>query len=91
MLYAMPRIEAQGVYSWLAVVLASFFLSSQHAFAPFIPDARFIIYRLVMFLPFAILIALVMRARPRLMPYIAVVHVLMDLSVAVMFLMNKQS
>ena len=91
MLYAMPRIEAQGVYPWLAVVLASFFLSSQHVFEPFIPDARFITYRVVMFLPFAVLIALVMRARPRLMPYIAVVHVLMDLSVAVLFLMNSQS
>ena len=44
-----------------------------------------------MFLPFAVLVALVMRARPRLMPYIAVIHVLMDLSVAVMFLMNMQS
>ena len=91
MLYALPRIEAQGVRPWLAVALVSFFLSAQHMFAPFIPDARFIIYRLVMFLPFAILIALVMRARPRLMPYIAVIHMLMDLSVAVMFLMNMQS
>ncbi len=64
MLYALPRLEAQGVRPWLAVALASFFLSAQHVFAPFIPDARFIIYRLVMFLPFAVLIALVMRARP---------------------------
>lgn len=71
---------------WLAISLASFFLSTQHMFAPFIPDIRFITYRLVMFLPFAILIALVIRWRPRLMPYIAVIHVLMDMSVAVMFL-----
>jgi len=91
MLYALPRLEAQGIRPWLAVALASFFLSAQHMFAPFIPDARFITYRLVMFLPFAVLVALVMRARPRLMPYIAVIHVLMDLSIAVMFLMNMQS
>ena len=91
MLYALPRLEAQGVRPWLAVSLASFFLSAQHMFAPFIPDARFITYRLVMFLPFAVLIALVMRVRPRLMPYMAVIHVLMDLSVAVMFLMVMQS
>ncbi len=92
MLYALPRLEAQGMPSLAGgVALASFFLSAQHMFAPFIPDARFITYRLVMFLPFAVLIALVMRARPRLMPYIAVIHVLMDLSVAVMFLMNMQS
>ncbi len=87
MLYALPRLEVQGLHPWLAVALASSFLSAQHMFAPFLPDSRFITYRLVMFLPFAVLIALVMRARPRLMPYMAVIHALMDLSVAVMFLM----
>jgi len=86
MLFSMPRLE-QKMRPWLAVALASFFLSFQHVFAPLLFDGRFITYRLVMFLPFAILIALVMRSRPRLMPYIAVIHVLMDLSVAVMFLM----
>lgn len=86
MLYALPRLEAQGLRSWLAITLASFFLSAQHIFAPFIPNARFITYRMVMFLPFAFLVAIVMRARPRLMPYMAVIHMLMDLSVAVMFL-----
>ncbi len=87
MLYAMPGLETQGVRPWMAVALASFFLAAQHIFVPFLPDARFITYRLVMFLPFAILIALTIRWRPRLMPYMAVIHVLMDMSVAVMFLM----
>ena len=87
MLYALPRLEARGMRSWLAVALAGFFLSFQHVFAPFLPDGRFITYRMVMFLPFAILVAIVMRARPRLMPFMAGVHVLMDMSVAVMFLM----
>ena len=87
MLYSLPRLEAQGVHPWLAVALASFFLSAQHIFAPFLPDGRFIAYRLVMFLPFAVLIAVIMRWRPRLMPYMAVIHILMDMSVAVMFLM----
>ncbi|MCJ7694337.1 MAG: hypothetical protein MUO40_02830 [Anaerolineaceae bacterium] len=86
MLYVLPRLERQGMRPWLAVVLTSFFLSSQHMFAPFLPDLRFIIYRLVMFLPFAFLIALVMRWRPRLMPYMVVIHTLMDMSIAVMFL-----
>jgi len=86
MLFAMPRLEAGGLRPWMAVGLASFWLSAQHIFAPFLPDGRFIVYRLVMFLPFAILVAVVMRARPRLMPYMAVMHVLMDMSVAVLFL-----
>ncbi|MBN1314470.1 MAG: hypothetical protein JXA42_03345 [Anaerolineales bacterium] len=87
MIYAMPRLETQYGRPWLAVSLASFFLSAQHVFAPFIPDVRFITYRLVMFLPFAVLIALVLRWRPRLMPYMAVIHMMMDISIAVMFLM----
>ena len=90
MLYVLPRLESQGVRPWLAVALVGFFLSTQHIFAPFLPDGRFITYRLVMFLPFAILIALVMRWRPRLMPFMVVIHVLMDLSVAAMLLMKVQ-
>ena len=87
MFYVLPRLEKQGVRPWLAVSLVVFFLSAQHVFAPFLLDWRFIVYRLVMFLPFAVLIALVMRWRPRLMPYMAVVHALMDMSIAVMSLM----
>lgn len=86
MLFAMPRLEAGGMRLWMAVGLTVFWLSAQHVFAPFLPDGRFIIYRLLMFLPFAILVAMVMRTRPRLMPYMAVMHVLMDMSVAVLFL-----
>jgi hypothetical protein len=90
MLYALPRLEAQGLRPWLAAALASFFLSFQHMFAPFLPDGRFITYRLVMFLPFAVLIAVIMCWLPRLMPYMAVIHALMDMSVAIMFLLNMQ-
>jgi hypothetical protein len=46
---------------------------------------RFIAWRLVMFMPFAFLVALVMRWRPRLLPYLAIVHALMDISAAAMF------
>jgi len=86
MLFVMPRLEKQGVRPWAAVALAGFFLSTQHVFIPFIPDLRFITYRFVMFLPFAVLIAIVMRWRPRLMPYFGVVHALMNVSIGVMFL-----
>jgi hypothetical protein len=86
MLYVLPRLEKQGIRPWLAITLTGFFLSAQHVFAPFIPDLSFITYRMIMFLPFAFLIAVVMRWRPRLMPYMAIVHILMNLSIAVMFL-----
>ena len=85
-IYSLQRLEVQGVKPWVAISLTSFFLSAQHIFVPFIPNMRFIIYRLIMFLPFAILITVVMRWRPRLMPYMVIIHILMDISIAVMFL-----
>ena len=85
-IYSLQRLEVQGVKPWVAISLTSFFRSAQHIFVPFFPNMRFIIYRLIMFLPFAILITIVMRWRPRLMPYMVVIHVLMDISIAVMFL-----
>jgi hypothetical protein len=89
-LYALPRLEAQRVRPWLAVSLTLFFLSAQHIFAPFIFERHFIIYRLVMFLPFAALVTWVLRWRPRLMPYMAVIHALMDISIAVMVLVASK-
>ena len=87
MLYVLPRLEKQDIRPLLAITLTGFFLSAQHIFAPFIPELRFITYRLVMFLPFAFLIAIVMRWRPRLMPFFAIIHVLMNMSIAVMLLL----
>jgi cytochrome b subunit of formate dehydrogenase len=49
-------------------------------------DVRFITWRALMFVPFAIVTGIILRWRPRLLPYMAVTHVLMNLSVAVMFL-----
>jgi hypothetical protein len=84
--YSMPRLEAQTGRSWLAVGLAGFFLSIQHVFAPLILDYRFITWRALMFLPFAIATGMILRWRPRLMPYVALIHILMDLSLAPYFL-----
>ena len=47
---------------------------------------RFITWRAMMYLPFAIEVGLVMHWRPRLLPYLASVHVLMDLAFGLMFL-----
>jgi hypothetical protein len=84
--YSMPRLEAQTGRSWLAVGLAGFFLSIQHVFAPLILDYRFITWRALMFLPLAIATGMILRWRPRLMPYVALIHILMDLSLAPYFL-----
>ncbi len=84
--YALPRLEAQTKRAWLAVGLTSFWLAAQHISLPFLPDLRFMIWRLVMFLPFALMLAVILRWRLRLLPYLVVIHGLLDLSTALLVL-----
>ena len=86
MAYVMPRTEAQGLRPWQAVLLSGIFLGIQHAAAPLLFDGRFFLWRLLMYVPFACWVAVLMRWRPRLLPYIAVIHALMNMSFATMFL-----
>jgi hypothetical protein len=85
--YVMPRLEALSGRRWLAVLLPSFFLAIQHGALPLIFDARFIAWRVIMYVAFAALVGLLLRWRPRLMPYLIVGHYLMDLMTIVTILM----
>lgn len=84
--YVMPRLQAGGLNRWLALTLSAAALGLQHIAVPLLMDVNFILWRGLMFLPFAFLVGLMMLWRPRLLPYIAVVHVLMDASFAAMLL-----
>jgi hypothetical protein len=66
--------------------LTSFWLAAQHISLPFLPDIRFIIWRLAMFLPFAFMLAVILRWRIRLLPYLVIIHGLMDLSTGLLIL-----
>jgi hypothetical protein len=56
------------------------FLGLQHCFLPFIANGGFLLWRALMYLPFALYAGLMLKLRPTLMPYFAILHVLMDLS-----------
>jgi hypothetical protein len=81
-IYIMPRLEAITRKKWLAIAVASFFLAFQHIAVPLIFNYRFILWRLIMFLPFAFLMGIIIHWRPRLIPYLMIGHVLIDLSTA---------
>lgn len=85
--YVMPRLAVQLKNGWLAWALASFFLAAQHCFLPLIPDGRFILWRLGMYLPFALFAGLVIKLRPQLLPYMLIVHALMDVSALAVYWM----
>ena len=83
--YIMPRLKEGLGSKWLAVVLPVLFLSLQHMTLPFIPDLKFILYRSLVFLPFAALIGIALHRRPTLFPWFAILHGVMDLGTSVMF------
>ena len=85
--YVMPRLEVITKRKWIALVLPAMILSFQHIAMPLLFDWRFIIWRLLMFLPFALIIGLIIRWKPRLFPYILIGHCFLDLMSAVSVLM----
>jgi hypothetical protein len=84
--YVMPRLEAQLKNGWSAWLISSFFLGAQHMFLPLIFDNRFILWRLGMYLPFALFAGLSIKLRPTLLPYFMIVHALMDISAVAVYL-----
>ncbi len=86
--YIMPRLAGGMRSKWLAVFLPVLFLSMQHITLPFIPDLKFILYRGLVFLPFAALIGIALYKRPSLFPWFAILHGVMDLGTAVMFVVE---
>jgi hypothetical protein len=85
--YVMPRLKAQVNNGWLAWLIASLFLAAQHMFLPLIFDGGFLLWRLGMYLPFALFAGLMIKLRPTLLPYYMVVHALMDISAIAVYLM----
>jgi len=84
--YVMPRLRSRMKSKCLTVLIPVLFLSVQHCTLPFIPDLSFILYRALVFLPFAFLIGISIYFRPSLFPYFAILHGIMDFGAALMFL-----
>jgi hypothetical protein len=82
--YIMPRLENVLGKTWLAVLLPVLFLSLQHCCLPLVFDTKFILYRGLMYLPFALFIGIALRKRPRLLPYFVILHGLMDMQAVLM-------
>ena len=80
--YALPRLRA-AFGARHAVLVTAAALSLQHVTIPLLFDLRFLLWRGLMFAPFAVFLAFVLHRRPRLLPYLVAMHVLLDLTVGV--------
>jgi membrane protease YdiL (CAAX protease family) len=77
--YSMPRIEALTGRTWLALLLAAFWLAAQHIALPLIFDLKFILWRFLAFVPLALVVGLIYLRTRRLFP-LMITHGLIDLS-----------
>jgi hypothetical protein len=84
--YSMKRIDLLSGKGWLAILLAVFFLAFQHIALPLVFDWRFITFRFLCFLPFAALLGVLLYFRPRQLPYVMVIHALLDLATVIALL-----
>ena len=85
-MYAMPRLKELTGRPWLAYGLASFCLGLQHIAIPACFDWRYVAWRGLMFMPFAFVVGAALKWRPRLFPYFAILHVLIDLAAMAVYL-----
>ena len=84
----MPRLQALTGRRWVGLLACSLVLSLQHVTLPLVLEWRFVSYRALMFLPFALFVGWLLDRRRALLPHMMVFHGLIDASVGVMVLMN---
>lgn len=84
--YVFPRLSEQLKNPSRAWFIVSFFLTIQHIFLPWINDWRYLLWRSLMYLPFAYFTGWVLWKRPGMLPYYAIMHTLMDISTMMVYL-----
>jgi hypothetical protein len=82
--YAMPRIRKQVGKVWWVPLLVGVAHALQHVALPLVFEPAFMLWRFGMFLPFAVFLGYVIDRRPSLLPYMMVVHGLLDLQLPIM-------
>jgi hypothetical protein len=85
--YVMPRLEATTGWGWRAMLICALVLAVQHVALPLLFDWRFVVWRALMFVPFAIWIGYVVRRRPGTLPYLVIGHALLDTSLPILVLL----
>ena len=78
--YLQPKLKRLTSLPLLYVGLPILFLSLQHTVMPLRFEALYVLYRSLMFFPFAVYAGVLLYKRPSLLPYLMALHVAMNAS-----------
>jgi len=84
--YVQPRLAALTSSKWVIIGVPALFHAIQHATLPLLFDPAFMLWRGLMFLPFALLLSIMLRWRPTILPYLLIVHFALDMQMALLVL-----
>jgi hypothetical protein len=85
--FAAPRLQAATGRHWTPLIAAAGWHAVQHVALPVVWDWRFVTWRLLMFLPFALFVAWLIDRRRTVLPYMMTVHGLLDAQLPVFILL----
>ncbi|HSV86701.1 MAG TPA: hypothetical protein VLH85_08995 [Levilinea sp.] len=85
-----PRLHVAGMNRWLVIGIVGIALCIQYRFFSFQLDRRYDLWLAVIFLPFALWTGFVMDHRPTSLPYLMVLHFLLDANLPLLTLMVSQ-
>jgi hypothetical protein len=80
--YVLPRLSAM-TRPRMALVLTAAVLSFQHLFLPLLFDWKYLVWRALMFLPFALWIGWIIHRRATVLPYLTIAHALLDVTLPI--------
>jgi membrane protease YdiL (CAAX protease family) len=87
--YVMPRLKDHVKSQWLVIALPVIAFSVQHCTLPFLPEAKFILFRGLMYLLFSLVYGIAVYKRPSLLPWLAILQVLIYILPMTMLLSVK--
>lgn len=85
--YVMPRLQVLAGRRVWPLLLCAGVLAAQHGFLPLLLDGRYLVWRVLMFLPFALWLGWIVDRRPTTLRYLAVAHYLLDFQLPVFVLL----
>jgi hypothetical protein len=87
--YVMPRLKDQLKSPWIVVALPVIAFSVQHCTLPLVFEAKFIFFRGIMYLLFSLVFGYSIYKRPSLLPWLAILQVLIYILPIMMLLSVK--